>query len=499
MKKEEEQMKKSQYINENIISKGYNPEELSNFIMKEICMSINDINFQKLKEMIEKFKNKGLVDIYQTVKQQNEDKPENLEEQLFYPEIFDIITKTPKDNKLLELEKENKKIEIIISEPKKESNNGLFAKSKYLYKVECNEIKSSVRRSYSDFEWFRNEMVIFYPLRIIPPLIKENNLILEGIIDKNDDKEKMENKKIKHINKFISTLLKKKIFRTSFLLYNFLALDNDEFKKYKETIGKRKFELTPNFSNFKNMKGKIHCDFNKDKISYVEKISLSYQNISNIYTKLEESINKVCIDLNNLSINMKEIGDRFQELTNNLKYFQHNGKMSNAYFQLNTIFACWSSSLNRQSEFFNQDFLGLFKFFNLQIKETDFLQKQFVLQKKNYENKGIKLLKKKEELFYQGDINKWGVDDPKDRTFLEKCLNEKTICFEKMLTKETNSLKEDKKSLAVYLYLITRQFDKLLMQQSDELLKFFEDLKNSHNIMVGDAYNLIKLCNLNIK
>lgn len=132
MKKEEEQMKKSQYINENIISKGYNPEELSNFIMKEICMSINDINFQKLKEMIEKFKNKGLVDIYQTVKQQNEDKPENLEEQLFYPEIFDIITKTPKDNKLLELEKENKKIEIIISEPKKESNNGLFAKSKYL-------------------------------------------------------------------------------------------------------------------------------------------------------------------------------------------------------------------------------------------------------------------------------------------------------------------------------------------------------------------------------
>ena len=247
------------------------------------------------------------------------------------------------------------------------------------------------------------------------------------------------------------------------------------------------------------MKGKIHCDFNKDKISYVEKISLSYQNISNIYTKLEESINKVCIDLNNLSINMKEIGDRFQELTNNLKYFQHNGKMSNAYFQLNAIFACWSSSLNRQSEFFNQDFLGLFKFFNLQIKETDFLQKQFVLQKKNYENKGIKLLKKKEELFYQGDINKWGVDDPKDRTFLEKCLNEKTICFEKMLTKETNSLKEDKKSLAVYLYLISRQFDKLLMQQSDELLKFFEDLKNSHNIMVGDAYNLIKLCNLNIK
>lgn len=103
---EDEQMKKSQYINENIISKGYNPEELSNFIMKEICMSINDIKFEKLKEMVEKFKNKGLADLYQTVKLQNEEKPENLEEQLYYPEVFDIITKTPKENKLLDLEKE---------------------------------------------------------------------------------------------------------------------------------------------------------------------------------------------------------------------------------------------------------------------------------------------------------------------------------------------------------------------------------------------------------
>ena len=40
-------------INEAIISKGYNPEDLSNFIMKEICMSINDINFEKLKIMID--------------------------------------------------------------------------------------------------------------------------------------------------------------------------------------------------------------------------------------------------------------------------------------------------------------------------------------------------------------------------------------------------------------------------------------------------------------
>ena len=495
---EDEETKKSQYINDNIISKGYNPEDLYKFIMNEICMSINDINFEKLKLMIDKFKNKGLVDLYKTVKQKEDEKPENLEEQLYFPEVYDIKNKTPKENKLLELENNKKEIKIIISLPKKESNDGFFNKSKYLYTIECSEIKSNAQRSYSDFIWLRNEYIIFYPLRIIPPLIKEANLVSEGIVDKLDDENIAAKKKVKHLNKFIYTLLQKKLFRTSSLLYNFLVLKKDEFKKYKEFVSKKKYEINSNFENFKNMKGSLHCDFNKDKISYVEKIGTSYQNISTIYTKLEENINKICSDLNDLSIQMKELGDRFQELTNNLKYFQHNGKMSNAYFQLNTIFTCWSSALQRQEEFFNQDFLPLFKYFNLQIKETEILQKQFSTQKKNYENKGIKLLKKKEELFYQGDISKWGVE-PNDKKLLEKCLNEKTICFEKMLYKQTKSLKEDKKGLAAFLYLMKKQFNKLLKQQSEEIFKFFGELKNSHQIMVGDAYNLIKLCNLNVK
>ncbi len=497
---EDEQAKKTQYINEAIISKGYNPDDLSNFIMKEICISINDISFEKLKVMIDNFKNKGLVDLYKTVKQQNDNnKSDNYEEQLFYPEVFDIKTKTPKTNKLLDLEKEKQNIKIIISQLKNENESGgIFGRNKNLYKVECDAIKSSVKRTYSDFEWLRSQYVIYYPLRIIPPLIKETNLLFEGIVDKNDDKEKLENKKVKHLNQFMITLLKKKLFRTSSLLYNFITLENEEFKKYKESVNKRRYELNQNFDNFKNMKGKIHCDFNKDKMSYVEKISLANQKISNIYTKLEENINKVINDINDLSYNMKEISDRFQELTDNIKYFQHNGKMSNIYFQLNTVFGCWSSSLQRQSEFFNQDFLQLFKFFNLQIKETDTLHKQLITQKKNYENKGLKLFKKKEELFYQGDISKWGVE-PSEKKLVEKCTNDKNICFEKMLYKETGALKEDKKSLAVYIHLINKQLDKLLKNQSDELLSFFDNLKNSHQIMVGDAYNLIKLCNLNMK
>ena len=73
------------------------------------------------------------------------------------------------------------------------------------------------------------------------------------------------------------------------------------------------------------------------------------------------------------------------------------------------------------------------------------------------------------------------------------------FALKKMLYKETNLLKEDKKGLAVYIYLINKHFDKLLKQQRDEIFKFFEDLKTNYQIMVGDAYNLIKLRNINLK
>jgi len=496
---EDEQRKKSEYIDEAIISKGYNPEDLSNFIRREIYLGINDISFDKLKKMIDKFKDKGLEDIYKSVKEQdNEGESENVEDQLYYPEVYDIKTKIPKDNKLLELEKNNKNVVIKISEANKENLGTFFNKNESVYKVECEEIKSEVYRTYSDFEWLRNEYVLFYPLRIIPPFIKENNLVLEGIINKSDNENISKNKKLKYLNKYIAKLITKKSFRTSSLLFNFVTLCNEEFKQYKALISKIKFELNQNFDNFKKVKGNIHCTFNRDKISYVEKISESFRGMSDVYSKLEDNLNKISVDLSDLAYNMKEISSRFQELTENLKYFRLGGKINSLYMQLDGIFLYWSSSLERQAQFFNEDFKQIFKSFNLEIKETEFLQKELMTQKKNYETKGIKLRQRKEELFYQGDINKWGLD-PSDIKLVEKNKKEKTICFEKMLNKETNALKEDKKRLAIYIHLINKQFDKLLKTQSDEIIQFFNELKNNYKLMVGDTYNIIKLFNINIK
>ena len=67
-KNEDLEKQKMIYINENIIEKGYNPEELSNFIIKNIGIPMEALPFDKLKEMIEEFKNIGLTETYKTIK-----------------------------------------------------------------------------------------------------------------------------------------------------------------------------------------------------------------------------------------------------------------------------------------------------------------------------------------------------------------------------------------------------------------------------------------------
>ena len=70
----DEEVKKMEYINENIIEKGYNPEDVANFVVQKTGSPFDSLSFDKLKEMVELFKDKGLHDTYSTVKKKQKKK-----------------------------------------------------------------------------------------------------------------------------------------------------------------------------------------------------------------------------------------------------------------------------------------------------------------------------------------------------------------------------------------------------------------------------------------
>ena len=147
--------------------------------------------------------------------------------------------------------------QIVISEPKKEGKKGLFSKTYSTYRIQCPQLNFDVRRSYPDFEWFRNQLTIRYPLRLIPPLGKENVVKqIENILNM-ENEEYIELRKMRYLQRFMDSLIKRNIFKTSPILQEFLALNDELFKTYQNKLNNRKYELSISLDNMITLKGII--------------------------------------------------------------------------------------------------------------------------------------------------------------------------------------------------------------------------------------------------
>ena len=488
---------KMKYISANILEKGYNPEDLSNFVIKRVGKPIESIDLEKLKKLIEEFKNQNLVETYKNLESSKDEPKEEQQEEfqnpLYSPMIYTIKTVPQQDNELLKLENDKKKITIIVSEPKKEKSQGLFSKkSIYSYKVECPEIKTETRRTYADFEWLKNQLGLYYALRITPPLIKESMYFQLEIVNKKDTEEKIEETKVKYLNYFMTSLIKKKIFRTSAILYEFLELNDSDFKKYKDLLGKYKYDLNVTLENLKTVKNSKKFELKPSEIPAATNFGKKCNIITDIYNKIEKNIINVANDFQNLEIHMKEIGTQFDKLTNQLKSNEHAKEMVNIYSKLNKIFTSWSISCGKQNTFFKDDFKSFFNYMNLEIQEMNLISQQFLVYKKEYEDFSSKLLKKKEELFAQKDQSKWSVE-PGTEDQIPKYINNKNLAFEKMLYQETAFQNNEKRLVACTVYFMMKQFNKLMRCQSENAHNYFSKMKRDNQIIVGDAFNLIKL------
>ena len=490
---EDEKIQKLKYINENIIEKGYNPEELSNFVIKKLGIPMENLNFERLKEMVEEFKDKGLQDAYQSVKTKEDgEKKENTSIDLFYSDqTFEVKTSAQQKNKLLELDEQKKEITVTISEPKKEKSGGFFSKAIYSYKVVTPLIEKEVRRTYNDFEWFRNELVYRYPLRVIAPLIKENAFINYDFVEKTDTEEIIEEKKVKYLNHFLKKLLQKKIFRTSPITYEFLELDEKGLKKYKDFLARTKYQLTIKLDNLKTNHERVNCEMKKEFVQKADNFNKVYTKLSEIYQKLDRGISNIVADFKLLEDHMKEVSDQFVQLNKEFEA-QSNEKIKTLFSDLGKIFSQWSVSYGSQNKFFKNDFKFLFKFMDLETQEMSPIYKDYISFKNEYEDFTLRINRKKEELFLSKDYSKWSLA-PGTESQLPMFQNNKKISFEKMLYRETFLLAEEKKRVACTIHYLFKQFDKMIKYQSNDLEKFVNNLKVDHQTVAGDAHNLLKL------
>ena len=491
------EQEKQQYINDNLIEKGYNPDDLFNYCYRLKGIGIENLSLNELKNMIENFKNEQLIISLQSLKNKKEKKSTPFE--ILYSDC-EFISETAKqpETKMMEFEKEKKKLNIKIIEPKKEKGS-LFSKDQMTFQIVTEELNSKVKRNYSDFEWYKNQLNLRYPFILVPPLIKDafySNINLSFFSKKKDEKNNIEeqenlNMRIRYLNKFMNGILRKKILRTSPITYEFLVLEQKDFEKYKKNLDSNPYKLNIYLRNFKTIKGEIKVSLNKDKAIYVNNLLRIITPTTDLYSKLKNSLNTLINDFNIISTHMKEISILYEKLLNQSKDIKQSIDIQKLYSDLNNLFSIWSSSYLTQSKFFKNEFLEYFNYMNMEYNELDTIIDQFHNQRNEYESFANNINMKKEQLFISQDFANWGVQQGTENQ-IPLFQNDKKKSFEAMLYNESKVIEAEKKTVVVAINVIIQQFRKLKKYQGERVNQFYQEINKEKEKVFADCFNIIK-------
>lgn len=381
---------------------------------------------------------------------------------IYFLEPFNFKTVSQQNNKLLEFSKNKKNIQIIISEPKKESEGGFFSKAVFSYRVQCPELGSDVRRTYADFEWLRNQLNIRYPLRLVPIVAKENNVKQVGKNLRSENEENYELRKIRYLNKFIESVLKKKILATSPILYEFLVLDNQKLIKYKNLLEKKTYELEVGLNNLITIKGEVKCALEANTINNTESIISKSFSLAELYNRIITNIDLVVNDFNNLTLHFKEISLLFNILNKNLTAYKYINvdDMKKSFNDLKILFEKWSVNINSQTEFFNSIIKENLNYMALELTDIEQPFKRYRDYKFEYEDFTTMIKKEKEDL-----LNTHIKEEMKKEVNKGKAPNQikyNKEKFDELFYNKNLLLIEEKKRLCTTMHYLIKDYNKLI-------------------------------------
>jgi len=485
----DENPEKQKYINDNIIAKGYNLEDLSRSITVRTGLTINEISLDTLKKEVEFYKTQQLKESYRVAKEMKagKTKKDDIITELYAPEKFSIKTAKNPESDLTKLESENKRINPVIISSKSEIVSGLISKKNiYRFTISTPELNQNVSRTLEDFEFFHNILVERYPFKYIPPILPRN-------------KEKTYSHELykRYLNRFLEHVAQRKILRTSPITLEFLELSRNEFETYRKTLEAKKFVCKYNMANYMTVKGFLQFDFSPEQTSVPDQYYKKLEATSSIYKNLNNVMGKIVKDLNNLGRHMRQASEAFSALKNYSSDSRQDATLISCYEKLRGIFNTWSQSYDKQKFFLNNNFREFFDYMNLEIKNLSFLSKQFSSIKKDYEMYGLELIQKKEKLFNGSKYSSWELseDDMKNIEYLRK---NKESAFKAMLPGMTNLVMAQKVQLASSCHILKIEYERFMKKQGENLKNYLTSLKDKNQEIISDAYALSSLFNIEV-
>ena len=464
---DDEVKEKVDYLKEEILDKNYDKQSFINFCLtkKEKGDDLNSWTLNELKLVVREF----------VVEQNNDNKDNNNNKDNNENKDNNQILMKDFNNEFKNLEKEincrklfsyyfnsQKNINIKVINPK-EMNGPIFGKNYVLYEIETEPYYWKVYRTYEDFVTLRKLLIKYFPYYYIPPLPKENYTEKQFYAS-------FVNKRMKGLNTFLNKLMEREEFKSCSSLYAFLSYENrknyeNKIKEYQNEIISTKVE------DYKTLDGKL-------KISLSESNEKIFLNVNKYFRLQDEILGKLNTNLKNFHKNLNNTYENLNDVCKNFELLELLNKrvlmkpiIIESLEKMKDFFKIWKKVLIMQNEKVKDYIKNLFKEIKIEGKAyIELIEKREELKNKcSSENQ--KLLRKKEKLFKNGDINKFEVEKYLKNIEKEKC---STIDKERLLRDKNYAFRiicEDDNDNLKNMYYQLGYANKMNLEELKDIIK----------------------------
>ena len=464
---------KQKYLREHVLEKGYDPDQFMEFLTGkkgEQGINLENWSLKDLMEVTEEFLSNNKMEIESNLnfgnkddgdnenenentkeKEKEKEKQNNSESPKEKKEYININSDNNYDCYIIEQTPitSKKTIDIEVTKPKIEKG-GFFSSSYSTYLIVTSTLNVQVRRKYTDFIWLNDILKSQFVNCIVPPFFKRKEKLDKNILDK----------RIFYIEQFLNDIATHPILRNSKIFYDFISIQDDKkFHEAKKSYNKLKSPTS--IKQFKTQNGELNKTFNEDIEDYYKIINSKLNNQEIIYDKLFYHYKLLLINLNQSSLQMKEISKIWIELYNQKdKLFGSKGT-AGVYESYSKIMDNWIDLNNNQYNLIVNSIRKFYKY----IKEEYNCFKDLAILVENHKNiydkKNQKILSAKENFFSKFSKSEKAMKEQEKQNENNKNENIEEIEFNKFMHKDIIKFNQIKDDYGCYLNIYVNEYERL--------------------------------------
>jgi len=486
--KESSEEEKQLYLRENIINKGYDPNEFMDYFKESTGTSdlnLNDYTMQEITDVVKGYYTKkgelsprpNNKDIYNRIPSElmsaseqdnnnNENSNSNSSGHINENGIEEIIqcvqierteiSKTPELN-----------IRIVFPE---KVEPGIFSKPYMSYTVQSNPLGLTVKKRYSDFEWLHNVLTGRYLNCIVPPLCKKNY-----IEQFNAD---FISKRARALERFMNGIAIHPILRNCYIFYDFISMkDADDFKQKKNMY--EQIYLPKRINDFNTANGQIKVNLSNENEIYFKNILDNIDMNETLLTEIIHGYKSLFEIMKQLNDKIVEIGYLWKKIEAGSKKFYESNNISNSYKFMKEYMKDWAEMNKRQIIEFKENIIENFRY--IKNEYTNF--KPFAER-----------VNEKKEIFFK-DLDefysKYSENKKTSYSIPEKIERYNETDFNSFSTMNTQNLLETKNFYCGYLHSFISEYERIKDINSKKIKDITINLTTS---LCKDFTQLIEIC-----